>query len=151
MPFYQQGDLETYLLQHPDLSFQTRLNILIDILVGLMHLHARFIIHRDIKLKNIFVDQAGRCVVGDLGVATITEDAAISRLGTFLVTAPEVYSQNQYDEAVDMWATGILAFQILNPLRNGAIPFPFDESPDRIDQLRQSREGVNYKQYMEFT
>jgi serine/threonine protein kinase len=54
----------------------------IDILVGLMELHSRFIIHRDLKLKNIFVDEDDTCVVGDLGLATVTEKDAASILGT---------------------------------------------------------------------
>ena len=41
----------------------------IDILSGLMKLHSHFIIHRDIKLQNIFVDKDLRCVIGDLGIA----------------------------------------------------------------------------------
>jgi serine/threonine protein kinase len=64
----------------------------VDILMGLMELHSRFIIHRDLKLKNIFVDGTGRCIVGDLGIATVTEKSAISRLGTVGNQAPEVYN-----------------------------------------------------------
>lgn len=79
-------------MKNPKLDFQRRLNMFVDILMGLMELHSRFIIHRDLKLKNIFVDKAGRCVVGDLGIATVTEKSAISRLGTVGNQAPEVYN-----------------------------------------------------------
>lgn len=97
----------------------------IDILVGLLQLHSKMVIHRDIKLKNIFVDKLGRCVVGDMGIAKITEKNANSMLGTVFYQAPEVYSSNEYDEGIDIWATGILAYQILNSLRDGRVPFPF--------------------------
>lgn len=35
MPYYNEGDLEQYLLKHPDLSFSERFSLLLDILVGL--------------------------------------------------------------------------------------------------------------------
>lgn len=57
MPYYANGDLEEYLLKNPKLDFKQRLKMFIDILMGLMELHSRFIIHRDLKLKNIFVDK----------------------------------------------------------------------------------------------
>lgn len=56
MPFYKNGDLEEYLLKNPKITFQRRMKIFIDVLIGLMELHSKFIIHRDLKLKNIFVD-----------------------------------------------------------------------------------------------
>jgi len=48
------------------------MKMLVDILCGLTELHTRFIIHRDLKPANIFVDESGRCVVGDLGIAAVT-------------------------------------------------------------------------------
>ncbi len=63
----------------------------IDILVGIKELHSRYIIHRDIKLKNIFVDNNQRCVIGDLGIATKTLEA-VSRIGTPGSNDPSIYS-----------------------------------------------------------
>lgn len=60
----------------------------IDILSGMMELHSRYIIHRDIKLKNIFVDENVRCVIGDLGIATKSIDSAKSSVGTIGYNAP---------------------------------------------------------------
>jgi serine/threonine protein kinase len=62
--------------------------MLIDVLVGLQQLHARFIIHRDIKLKNIFVSGDRRCVIADLGISTTSIDSATSQVGTFCYNAP---------------------------------------------------------------
>ena len=91
MPYYSQGDLENYLLNHPHIHLSDRIDLFFDILVGLKELHSLFIIHRDLKLKNIFVDGQGRGVVGDLGVARVTQQAS-SVLGTIGYQAPEVYS-----------------------------------------------------------
>lgn len=97
----------------------------IDILVGIMELHSRFIIHRDIKLKNIFVDENYKCVIGDLGIATKSSDSATSRVGTLCYQAPEVYSDETYNEKVDIWALGIIAYQLFNKKRNNQIAYPF--------------------------
>jgi serine/threonine protein kinase len=58
------------------------MQMFVDILVGLKELHTRLIIHRDLKLKNIFVDEKGRCVVGDIGIATVMEGSGHSQVGT---------------------------------------------------------------------
>jgi serine/threonine protein kinase len=60
----------------------------IDILVGVRELHARLIIHRDLKLKNIFVHCTGRCAVGDLGITAVLEGSKQSQLGTVPNQAP---------------------------------------------------------------
>ena len=72
MRYYSNGDLSTYLLRNLGLSFESKMRMFVDILLGLAELHSRFIIHRDLKPTNIFVDQNGRCVIGDLGIATVT-------------------------------------------------------------------------------
>lgn len=77
MPYYPLSDLH-YFLTHHDPPFQERIRMLIDVLVGLQQLHSRMAIHRDIKLKNIFLKQDRTCVVGDLGIATISVDTATS-------------------------------------------------------------------------
>jgi serine/threonine protein kinase len=81
MPFYENRDLEAFLSTHePD--FKTKVSMFIDILSGMLELHSRHIIHRDMKLKNIFVDGEKRCVVGDLGISTKSVDSARSRVCT---------------------------------------------------------------------
>ena len=71
MPFYSKGDLQDYLMKNRFLTFKERVKMFIDILVGLKELHSRLVIHRDLKLKNIFVEEGGRCVVGDIGIAAV--------------------------------------------------------------------------------
>ncbi len=90
-PYYIQGDLENYLFSHPHIHLSDRVDLCFDILVGLKELHSGFIIHRDLKLKNIFVDGQDRGMVGDLGGPRVTQQAS-SVLGTIGYQAPEVYS-----------------------------------------------------------
>jgi serine/threonine protein kinase len=88
MPYYANGDLEDYLVKHRELEFQGKMRMFIDILVGIKALHERLLIHRDLKLNNIFVDGRGRCIVGDLGITAVMEGSADSVVGTVPHQAP---------------------------------------------------------------
>jgi serine/threonine protein kinase len=90
--------------------------MLLDILIGLKELHKIYIIHRDIKLKNIFVNSNHQCVLGDLGILSVGSLAAMSKIGTVGYQAPEVYRDEyeEYDNKVDIWAIGIICYQLLN-------------------------------------
>jgi serine/threonine protein kinase len=152
MPYYANQDLKTYLLKHPLLDFPTRIRCFLDILAGMLELHSRFIIHRDMKAENIFVDQNGRCLVGDLGIATRAAGGVASRLGTVGLQAPEVYSEQEYDEKVDMWAVGIIAYQLFNRQRDGQLAYPFGK-PQEMGKKILFRGGgdVVYDSYRKAT
>ena len=79
-------------------------------------MHSRLVIHRDLKLKNIFVEEGGRCVVGDIGIAAVYEGSMTSQVGTAGNQAPDVYANKNYDEKVDVWTMGIIAYQLFNPI-----------------------------------
>lgn len=54
MDFCDKGDLRTFLTE-TNPSIAKRIEIFIDILYAMRFLHEKFIIHRDMKLENIFV------------------------------------------------------------------------------------------------
>lgn len=87
MPYYPNSDLHHFLSTNT-ISFNEKMRMFVDILVGLQQLHSRFIIHRDIKLKNIFVTEDRTCVIGDLGISTTSLDSANSQVGTYCYNAP---------------------------------------------------------------
>ncbi|CAL1710511.1 unnamed protein product [Somion occarium] len=97
---------------------------------ALVHMSSLGILHRDIKLTNIFIDGKGDCKVGDFGLATsslaavdpsdvslsTTADADITLdVGTKLYIAPEVQSSKgvprSHDKA-DMYSLGIVFFEM---------------------------------------
>jgi NIMA (never in mitosis gene a)-related kinase len=58
-------------------------------LIGLKDLHKKYIIHRDLKLSNIFVTKNGTIKIGDLGVVKQNaRGVAMSYVGTFGYQAP---------------------------------------------------------------
>jgi serine/threonine protein kinase len=96
------------------------LNIFNQILKGVEVIHRNQIVHRDIKLENIFVKKAEKgekggwlCKIGDFGLARFVEMTANSNCGTQNYMAPEILRSVPYDQAVDVWSLGVLLFYLL--------------------------------------
>lgn len=61
------------------------------LLTALKYMHEMGIIHRDIKLENIFMDAHGNVKLGDFGLTmSQSEEKAVSPVGTVEYMAPEV-------------------------------------------------------------
>ncbi|MBK8014051.1 MAG: protein kinase [Deltaproteobacteria bacterium] len=91
---------------------------------ALAHIHARRIVHRDLKPENIFVLGEGRVKLMDFGVALLAKapDSHASLLGTFAYMAPEQMTTGEIDGRSDLYAIGVLMYEILT----GGYPFPVE-------------------------
>ncbi len=80
------------------------------------------IIHRDIKPSNIFIASNGEYKLGDFGVARTLEKTSggLSKKGTYIYMAPEVYKGEAYGPNVDIYSLGIVMYRLLN---NNLEPF----------------------------
>ncbi len=91
-----------------------------DICSALDACHRRNIIHRDVKLDNIFVDKDGNFKLGDFGVSRAfaenkTTQATIA--GTVEYMAPEMLLNKKYNSAVDVYSLGVVLYKLLNEKR----------------------------------
>ena len=86
--------------------------------------HHNSIIHRDIKIDNIFVSDSGFYKLGDFGVArTIDKTAAgLSKKGTYTYMAPEVYRGEPYGRRADIYSLGLVMYRLLNHNREPFLP-----------------------------
>lgn len=88
-----------------------------DILEGLVYLHSRGIIHRDIKSANILIDHQGNCKIGDFGSIGYSRDhdnySLKSTRGTLLWMSPTVIRGQDQDFSIDIWSLGCTVMEML--------------------------------------
>eukprot|EP00891_Asterochloris_glomerata_P007383 jgi/Astpho2/7383/e_gw1.00114.154.1_t len=117
------GDLLERLLKEGRAMHEHRvaLEVAHPLLSALARMHQLRIIHRDIKLENIFLDGEGRVKLGDFGLTmSMKQELAISPVGTVEYMAPEVARDiKACDEKVDIWALGVTLYELLT----GHLPF----------------------------
>ena len=81
------------------------------------------VIHRDIKPQNIFVSSSGDYKLGDFGIAKVVErTAGGTKIGTYKYMAPEVYNNQPYGRAVDIYSLGLVLYWMLNGRRMPFLP-----------------------------
>ena len=97
---------------------------------GLAHAHKHGVIHRDLKSSNIMISPEGRAKVLDFGLAkrhriegvtdqTQSQDSSSIEggVGTMLYTAPEVFRGEPTDARSDIWALGVVLYEMASGLR----------------------------------
>lgn len=122
------SDPHTILEGNSSRSNQIKYRYLIQLFEALAYLHQRGILHRDLKPENILVSQ-DEVQLLDFGLSAAKADATQS-VGSWAYVAPEVMSGEAAGEASDLYAVGVIAYQMF------ADRHPFDiDSPDLIDQI----------------
>ena len=88
-----------------------------NLLSAIQHLHSSLIIHRDLKLGNLFLDHHGDVKVGDFGLATRLEHVDERKrtvCGTPNYIAPEILDNSHgHSFEVDVWAIGVIMYTLL--------------------------------------
>ena len=96
------------------LSKADYLKLMYQIASGLADIHEQGIVHRDIKLNNIKIDEENIVKIFDFGLARILDSntTTLGFVGTQLFAAPELYSHGivSFTEAVDVYAFGVTAW-----------------------------------------
>ncbi|OLY84260.1 Serine/threonine-protein kinase plo1 [Smittium mucronatum] len=122
--------METLIRQRKRLSeFEARY-FFIQAVEGIVELHRRRIIHRDIKLANILLNEKNQVKIGDFGLSALLEsraDRKTSFLGTLNYLSPEVVlrAKKGHSFGVDVWALGVYLYAMLV----GKTPFAPKQKP----------------------
>lgn len=116
MEYIDGGSLLDVLAAQPRLSVQRTLYIALDLADALTRAHRLNILHRDIKPGNVLLDSDGVPRLSDFGMARlddseVTQEGAI--VGTLAYLSPEALRSEALDERHDIWAFGVMLYEML--------------------------------------
>lgn len=123
MEYVRGQSLREILSEHGPLAPAQAAEILLQTLAALERAHRQGIVHRDVKPENIMVTRDGLVKVADFGLARAWADARITQdgrvSGTVQYLAPEQLQGEPADPRSDLYALGIVAYELLT----GRLPF----------------------------
>jgi len=128
---------------HGPLAPERAVRILVQVCRALTYAHATGVIHRDVKPSNILVEETGRAVLTDFGIARWAESedpaltAAGATVGTPEYTSPEQIRGEVVDGRSDVYSLGVVLYEALTGelpfrarLRNNVRRQQLDKTPD---------------------
>ncbi len=108
--------LETLIAQRST-DLKTVHSIGVELSDALNHLHQAGVLHRDLKPQNVLINEEGRAVLADFGVAWTNTDANLTRMGDILgsaaYSAPEIIGGAPPSVLSDQYALGCLLFELV--------------------------------------
>jgi serine/threonine protein kinase len=124
MQFMSGGTLQNRLSQPLVMTVQESIRLLRNVASALDYAHANGVIHRDLKLENILMDDQGKAYLSDFGIARVANMARLTATGTMVGTplylSPEQILGQPHDHRADLYALGIVAYVLI------VGQFPFD-------------------------
>lgn len=117
MEYVAGGNLRTHLTREATLPVGEALSIAQAVLEALSAAHRQGLVHRDVKPENVLIDEDGRPRLTDFGLARAVTEVTSTSTGTLLGTvaylAPELVQNGDADARSDVYAVGVLLFEML--------------------------------------
>lgn len=134
MPYYQRGSLADAFLAGERFSLGEAIALLGGALLGLAEIHECWgVLHRDLKSPNLFLSDADRLLVGDLGVSITMDEAGGGEAlpSPRLYCPPETFTTRRCDRRSDIFQMGIVLHEL------AAEPLPYDDPAYATDAMAE--------------
>ena len=139
MELVEGGTLRELLRERGPMPPHAAAAVLRPVLGGLAVAHRAGLVHRDIKPENVLISDDGEVKLADFGLVRAVAEAGITStsviLGTAAYLSPEQVSSGIADPRSDVYAVGILAYELIT----GATPFSGD-NPLAVAYLRMDHD-----------
>lgn len=116
MEFADGGNLADFLIKRKSpIDERDILDVFEQMVSAIRYMHAKNVLHRDLKTANIFLTKEGIVKIGDFGISkllTSTKGGAHTVLGTPYYISPEMCEGKVYDEKSDIWALGCILYEM---------------------------------------
>ena len=123
MEYVRGEDLKSMIRMMGRLSPGQTVSIAKQVCEGLAEAHKLVVVHRDLKPQNIMIDRDGNVKIMDFGIARSLKAKGITGAGMMIGTpeymSPEQVEGKETDERSDIYALGIILFEMLT----GKVPF----------------------------
>ena len=133
--YAESGSLFQQVHEGQKLSEETARKYFLQTIIGIMYLHENHIVHRDIKPENILIDKNDNVKICDFGWCVKGEEMRSTFCGTLDYMAPEMIKGQKHSFEVDIWALGVLLYEILH----GYSPFEALKEADKCQNIANAK------------
>ena len=114
--FMQGGEMFFHLHKEKKFSNEKTRFYICEIVMAIDFLHKNKMMYRDLKPENIMMDSNGHIKLTDFGLSKMVKkkkEKAFTICGTPQYLAPEILSDEGYDDSVDWWSLGCVMYEML--------------------------------------
>lgn len=136
IPLMGGGDVEALIEKAPDhkLPLDQTISIAKAVCQGLIFVHSKGVIHRDLKPGNVWLTDDGTAKIGDFGLAVMTDVSRLTMegmmVGTVSYMPPEQAMPGEVTSKADLYSLGAMLYEMVT----GRPPFVGDDSVSIIGQ-----------------
>lgn len=135
------------------------LKILLQICEGMIFLHNKGVIHRDLKLDNVLLNSYGNVKIADFGLARHIDSVEqvthmTGDIGTSYYCAPEVTCQLRYDNKCDIYSFSIMMYEFngsMNPYGSRFSQIHIQVQSSQDPSFRPDISIIDNTQYCEYS